>query len=194
MIRPHFQKKLYAFTKSKHTAVERVFNFKEGINPHNSSLFHSTMLAARTYCAPHLENLESVFGIQTYNQLLLQELSKDYSKKNKAHFLDNTLTTVMSNLNDPTNFNEQLGIFYVMAGSSAGAKILLNHAKVQNINAPFYYLNHLVATSKSQMTQLHDLITTQSYQEEKVLHAATAAFDLIYKIASYGFTETSSKH
>ena len=100
----------------------------------------------------------------------------------------------MSNLNDPTNFNEQLGIFYVMAGSSAGAKILLNHAKVQNINAPFYYLNHLVATSKSQMTQLHDLITTQSYQEEKVLHAATAAFDLIYKIASYGFTETSSKH
>lgn len=193
MIRSPFQKKLYAFTKPKHIAVESIFNFREGINTRNISLFHGTMLAARSRCAAHLENLDSDLSVQTHNRVLIQKLSEDSSEKDALHFLDNGPDHVLRNLNNPKNFSEQLGVFYVMAGSSAGAKILLNQVKVQNMKAPFGYLNHLTQTSQSQMIQLNVLLNNHAYEEEKVMGSAWAVFDLIYKIASYELKEATSK-
>jgi len=191
MNRLPFQNKLYAHTKAKHKAVESIFNFKDGIQSHNINLFHKTMLAARKYCYSHLKSLEDNLNVQTFNDQLIQELKKDAFKDEGSVFLSPEPN--LGHLSEPKNFNEQLGVFYVMAGSSAGAKILLTQVKKQNINAPFHYLTYLVNTSKLQMMLLNSLMTNQVYEQAKVLDSALAAFDLIYKIASYESKETTSQ-
>jgi len=49
------------------------------------------------------------------------------------------------------DFSEQLGVFYVLAGSSYGAKVLLAQSKENGITDKCAYLNNLVSISTLQI-------------------------------------------
>lgn len=180
-----FRKQLHQATKAEHVAVEDLFSFNQGINATNLALFYNTMLSARLACKTILDHLD----ITTYNDVLISALQKDLNtiegvnhSAEKQHLIK---------LNVPETFSYQLGVFYVFAGSSAGAKILLGMAKKQNIQFPFYYLKALVDSSKAQMATLKQLLEKAQFHKDEVITSAKNTFKLIQDIGIY---EREQKH
>ncbi|MBS9461431.1 hypothetical protein KIM67_03345 [Flagellimonas sp. 389] len=177
-----FRNKLYLDTKPQHEAVEEVFNFKNEVNTKNLHLFLCTMLVARVYCQPLLGNLETNFGIDTYNTALIRALQEDLGANDLD--LDAEMQKLQGNLFVATDISSQIGAFYVFAGSSSGAKVILSLARKQGIQSPLYYFTELVGHSKNQMNTLKKIITQGKFVDDQVIESAQHTFDLIYKIAS----------
>ncbi len=182
-----FRKQLHQATQAEHNAVEAIFNFNEGLQHANLEVFYCTMLSARHRCKPLLDELQ----IDTFNAVLIAALEKDL-KHLKSTFIYNedapSLTMKYAN-----NFSNQLGIFYVFAGSSAGAKILLNMAQQHALKHPFYYLNALVKSSKAQMTTLKTLLNVSSFNTDDVISSAKNTFKLIQNIGTYELQQRHTK-
>ena len=173
-----FRKQLHQATTAEHVAVERLFNFNEGLNAATLELFYTTMLMARLACKPALAQMD----VNTYNDILIAALQKDLKQLNPSK---PNSTTSNYTFNSPNNFSSQLGVFYVFAGSSAGAKILLGLAKKQDIQFPFYYLKALVDSSKTQMTTLKQLLHNTQFHNDEVIASAKNTFKLIQDIGTY---------
>ena len=179
-----FHKQLYEATQTQHIAVEHVFNFKSGIHTENLHLFLHTMLATRFHYQSILAGLEKRFGLDTHNSYFLELLRKDLGvfESNVAKEIN------VKELNESANIDisKALGIFYVLAGSSAGAKVILSMVKKSSIDCPLQYFNAMSTSSKNQMAIFHELLDKCDYIDHQVIESAQQTFDFIQNIASNG--------
>ncbi|GAA3634062.1 hypothetical protein [Flavivirga jejuensis] len=185
-----FRKKLYTSTKELHNALEHIFKFNDGINEEKLDLFYNTMLIARYYCKPLLENLATCH-VNTYNEHLINALKKDLK------LIDYSITNEVEKYRycnfKSINFSTQLGAYYVFAGSAAGAKVLLASAKKQTIIKPFYYFTALANSSQEQMNSLKELLSKREFIESEVIESAQNTFNLIYQIATNELQKRNTK-
>lgn len=181
-----FRKKLRSATTHHHTAVEAIFGFDKGISAESLDLFHTTMLSARTICETALRKLE----INTYNATLIKALKKDLDLP--ENYTPNINPYKTSEI-EISNLSTQLGVFYVFAGSSAGAKILLNTAQKEAINYPLYYFNALVNSSSNQMRDLKLMLSQEGLIEDNIISAAQYTFQLIHDIGTHELKRRNTK-
>ncbi len=185
-----FRKRLYTSTKELHNAVEDIFKFSDGITEENLALFYNTMLVSRYYCRSLLDHLIP-HNINTFNEDLIAALKRDLklTRYNISRELEKYRNCNFTN----ANFSTQLGVYYVFAGSSAGAKILLASAKKQAVVKPFHYVTALVDSSKNQMDSLEELLSKKEFIESEVIAAAQNTFHLIYQIATHELQRRNTK-
>jgi heme oxygenase len=186
-----FRKKLYTATKKQHLLVEEVFDLRKKLNNSNLKLFYSALLIARSCCNEYLKDLEDNCLISTHNSVLTGALKQDVFLSEID--LNLAISRYRQEYFPLSDTSTQLGIFYVFAGSSAGAKVLLSMIKKEGIKISTEYFKTLVSHSAEQMNVLNELFLSQTFDEEQVIVSAQNTFKLIYNIASDGLRTRNTK-
>jgi len=166
------RKQLYQATKTGHTSVEGFFNFREKVTYEKLLLFYESLMKTRFHYQLVLEKLEQEVGVDTCNTSLLKSLKADiggFILKPKA--------------SPQFNLNAAIGIFYVLAGSSIGAKYILNVVRATWPDRDFHYLQKLQETSVDQLSVLEKLLAFPDLDTQKVIISASKTFDFIYQTA-----------
>lgn len=187
-----FHKKLYSATQRQHIAVEQVFNFSTKLNAENVHLFLHTMYETRCHYKAILESLEERCGVATYHNNLLEALRKDLEGSDFHQPKEFNTSQINVNVND-WDSSKALGVFYVLAGSSAGAKVILSMIKKFSIDSPLNYFNAMSASSKDQMATFHELLAKLNFVDDNVIKAAQETFDFIQNTASNGLRQRDTK-
>ncbi|MDN5213011.1 hypothetical protein QQ020_13170 [Fulvivirgaceae bacterium BMA12] len=171
------RKNLFSATKEKHRLVEEVFDLHTKLDEGKLIHLYRSLLITRSAFSIHLEHLEKTLGIKTYNSSLIRELQKDIGRQTLEK-------PVVNDKLNATNLSVQIGIFYVLSGSSMGAKVILKKAQGLDLGSSFNYFHELVKTSDSQMSTLKKLLNRPDIVADKVIHSAHQTFDFIYLTAT----------
>lgn len=170
-----FRKHLYQSTKEKHNEIEVIFDLQSQVDEKKLAVLYTALLEARLHYKELLLQLDRHAQIETANLQLVDCLRadlgyphEDFSVKQNAKFC----------------LSESVGIFYVLAGSSMGAKVLLKMAQDELPDAPHHYLHTLSENSTSQMTTLKKLLKKGNLQPDQVITAALETFDFIHGSAT----------
>lgn len=166
--------KLYEATKENHIAVEKSFNFSDGISHLKLKIFHQSLLRARTQFQKCFHHLENIYSIKTtFNDALINSLK-----------LDITTSNIKIETSNFKNTSYAVGVFYVFAGSAMGARVLRNMALEHTPPIHSNYIAKLIETSGAQMKILETLLAKDNLDESELIAGANEAFATLTKYAN----------
>ncbi|WP_272830438.1 hypothetical protein [Gilvibacter sediminis] len=160
-------------------AVENAIGFKNGFNTERLTNFYRALWDCRTTFHNSFEALNDPDGrISKINNSLLTALKLDLPSLDElpSH----------SKATPPLDKSHTVGVFYVLAGSAMGARVIRNMALAQNAAFKSNYLDQLIATAGEQMKLLQKYFNTVGIDEDRLICGAKDAFDLILNSTKIG--------
>ena len=160
-------------------AVENAIGFKNGFNTERLTNFYRALWDCRLTFHHSFEALNDSGGrISEINRSLLSALKLDLPSLDElpSH----------SEATPPLDKSHTVGVFYVLAGSAMGARVIRSMALAQNSAFKSNYLDQLMATASEQMKLLQRYFNASWLQEDQLISGAGDAFDLILTTVKIG--------
>jgi len=158
--------------------LESVFNFRDSIEPDRYFRFLFSLYESRRHFAPQLQAVEGLFESIPENEELLDLLRRDLKVFEFDPEPGDNHVAETSRAQDESSWNT--GVYYVFAGSSAGARWLCKLIKISPWELPVSYISRMERTSGNQLKSLEALFRKENLDERIVIHSAQLAFEFIH--------------